>query len=68
MPFGEDEDIGAPVDPDSDETNAVERGQLVRSKVSRSSDIPTAGSSSIRSVPALLIFTTLIAVVGGAFR
>lgn len=69
MLLSEDEDIGAPVDPDSDETNAVERGQLVRSKVSRSSDGPTGGSSSTRSVPPMvLILTILVAVVGGTFR
>ena len=70
MLLSEDEDIGAPVDPDSDETNAVERGQLVRSKVSRSSDGPTGGSSSTRSVPFLLISSAiLVAIVGhGTFR
>lgn len=69
MLLSEDEDIGAPVDPDSDETNAVERGQLVRSKVSRSSDGPTGGSSSTRSVPPMvLISTILVVVVGGTFR
>ncbi|CAK9815881.1 MOXD1 homolog 2 [Anthophora quadrimaculata] len=69
MILSEDEDIGAPVDPDSDETNAVERGQLVRSKVSRSSGGPTGGSSSIKSVPVTLILTILTAlIIGGAFR
>ncbi|XP_017756157.1 PREDICTED: MOXD1 homolog 2-like [Eufriesea mexicana] len=66
--LSEDEDIGAHVDPDSDETNAVERGQLVRSKVSRSSDGPTGGSSSTRSVPIILIPSILLALVAGAFR
>ncbi|XP_015434630.1 PREDICTED: MOXD1 homolog 2 [Dufourea novaeangliae] len=66
--LSEDGDIGAPVDPDSDETNAVERGQLVRSKVSRSSDGPTAGSSSARSVSLALILTAVTMVVGAAFR
>lgn len=66
--LSEDEDIGAHVDPDSDETNAVERGQLVRSKVSRSSDGPTGASSSSRSAPILLIPSVLLALVAGAFR
>ncbi|XP_053994573.1 MOXD1 homolog 2 isoform X1 [Hylaeus volcanicus] len=66
--FSVDEDIGAPVDPDGDETNAVERGQLVRSKVSRSSDGPTAGSSSVRSVSLALMLATVATVVGAAFR
>ncbi|XP_029038861.1 MOXD1 homolog 2 isoform X1 [Osmia bicornis bicornis] len=61
-------DIGTPADPDSDETNAVERGQLVRSKVSRSSDGPTGGSSSTRSPAVVLILGILLAIVGGAFR
>lgn len=68
MLLDEDGDIGPPVDPDSDETNAVERGQLVRSKVSRSSDGPTAGSSSSRSVSVALILATVTLVVGAAFR
>ncbi|XP_076162693.1 DBH like monooxygenase olf413 [Ptiloglossa arizonensis] len=69
MLFSEDEDIGAPVDPDSDETNAVERGQLVRSKVSRSSDGPTAGSSSsVGSFTLALMLTGVTVIVGAAFR
>ncbi|XP_076232558.1 DBH like monooxygenase olf413 isoform X2 [Calliopsis andreniformis] len=68
MLLSEDGDIGAPVDPDSDETNAVERGQLVRSKVSRSSDGPTGGSSSTRSVSVALVLATFTVIVGGAFR
>lgn len=67
MLLSEDGDIGAPVDPDSDETNAVERGQLVRSKVSRSSDGPTGGSSS-RSVSVALVLAAVTVIVGGAFR
>ncbi|KAG6798060.1 MOXD1 homolog 2 [Apis laboriosa] len=66
--LSEDEDIGAPVDPDSDETNAVERGQLVRSKVSRSSDGPTGGSSSTRSIPTIVTLATLAIIVTAAFR
>ncbi|XP_043249657.1 MOXD1 homolog 2 [Colletes gigas] len=66
--LSEDEDIGAPMDPDSDETNAVERGQLVRSKVSRSSDGPTAGSSSARPVSVALMLAVATVVVGAAFR
>ncbi|XP_017880993.2 MOXD1 homolog 2-like, partial [Ceratina calcarata] len=62
--LSEDEDIGAPMDPDSDETNAVERGQLVRSKVSRSSDGPT-GSSSTKSAPLVLILAAVLAAVSG---
>lgn len=66
--LSEDEDIGAPVDLDSDETNAVERGQLVRSKVSRSSDGPTGGSSSTRSIPTIVTLATLAIIVTAAFR
>ncbi|XP_076278554.1 DBH like monooxygenase olf413 [Lasioglossum baleicum] len=62
----EDTDIGTPVDPDSDETNAVERGQLVRSKVSRSSDGPAAGSSSTRSVSLPVVLALAAMLVGGA--
>lgn len=68
MLLSEDDDIGAPVDPDSDESNAIERGQLVRSKVSRSSDGPTSGSSSGRTVSTAMILAIVIVVVGGAFR
>ncbi|XP_003701320.2 DBH like monooxygenase olf413 [Megachile rotundata] len=68
MLLSEDENIGAPADPDSDETNAVERGQLVRSKVSRSSDGPTGGSTPTRSPIVVLILGILVAIVGGAFR
>ncbi|XP_032687202.1 MOXD1 homolog 2 isoform X2 [Odontomachus brunneus] len=69
MLLSEDDDIGAPVDPDSDESNAVERGQLVRSKVSRSSDAgPTAGSSSGRTVSAAMILAVATVAVGAAFR
>ncbi|XP_076643114.1 DBH like monooxygenase olf413 [Halictus rubicundus] len=66
MLLPEDTDIGAPVDPDSDETNAVERGQLVRSKVSRSSDGPAAGSSSARSVSFPVVLALAAMLVGGA--
>lgn len=69
MLLSEDDDIGAPVDPDSDESNAVERGQLVRSKVSRSSDAgPIAGRSSCRTVSAAMILAVATIVVGAAFR
>ncbi|XP_012063629.1 PREDICTED: MOXD1 homolog 2 [Atta cephalotes] len=69
MLLSEDGDIGAPVDPDSDESNAVERGQLVRSKVSRSSDAgPTAGSSCGRTVSAAVILAAVTVVAGAAFR
>lgn len=69
MLLSEDDDIGAPVDPDSDESNAVERGQLVRSKVSRSSDAgPTAGSSPGRAVSAAVILAAATVVAGAAFR
>ncbi|XP_023290728.1 MOXD1 homolog 2 [Orussus abietinus] len=64
MLLSEDGDIGAPVDPDSDEANAVERGQLVRSKVSRSSEGPAAGGSGVKSTSVALI----VAVVVAAFR
>ncbi|XP_031841330.1 DBH like monooxygenase olf413 [Nomia melanderi] len=68
MLLSEDGDIGAPVDPDSDETNAVERGQLVRNKVSRSSDGPSAGSSSVRSVSLPLMLAAATMITGAAFR
>lgn len=69
MLLSEDDDIGAPVDPDSDESNAVERGQLVRSKVSRSSDAGlTAGSSCGRTVSAAVILAAVTVVAGAAFR
>ncbi|XP_048505129.1 MOXD1 homolog 2 isoform X2 [Athalia rosae] len=64
MMLSEDGDIGTPVEPDSDEANAVERGQLVRSKVSRSSEGPAAGSSGARSVSVALV----VAAVVAAFR
>ncbi|XP_015603394.1 MOXD1 homolog 2 [Cephus cinctus] len=64
MLLSQDSDIGAPVDPESDEANAVERGQLVRSKVSRSSEGPIAGSSSAMSGS----ITLIVAVVLVAFR
>lgn len=68
MMLSEDDDIGAPVDPDSDE-NAVERGQLVRSKVSRSSDAgPAVGSSCGRTVSAAVILAAVTVVAGAAFR
>lgn len=60
--FGEDGDLGAPVDPDSDEANAVERGQLVRSKVSRSSEGPVTGSSASMRSPVILIVAIIISV------
>ncbi|XP_034935719.1 MOXD1 homolog 2 isoform X2 [Chelonus insularis] len=60
--FGEDGDLGASVDPDSDEANAVERGQLVRSKVSRSSESPVAGSSNVMRAPAFLILAIVVAI------
>ncbi|XP_020297995.1 MOXD1 homolog 2 [Pseudomyrmex gracilis] len=63
-----DDDIAAP-DPDSDESNAIERGHLVRSKVSRSSDAgPTAGSSCGRTVSAAVILAAVTIVAGAAFR
>ncbi|XP_011297575.1 MOXD1 homolog 2 [Fopius arisanus] len=62
--FGEDGDLPAPVDPDSDEANAVERGQLVRSKVSRSSEGPVAGSSGVTRAPVVLV----LAIIVAAFR
>ncbi|XP_063980293.1 MOXD1 homolog 2 [Diachasmimorpha longicaudata] len=62
--FGEDGDLPAPVDPDSDEANAVERGQLVRSKVSRSSEGPVAGSSGVTRAPVVLVLAVMVA----AFR
>lgn len=68
--MGEDNDIRAPVDPDSNESNAIERGHLVRSKVSRSSDAaPMVGSSSGRMVSAAVILATAILklIVGAAF-
>ncbi|XP_078050514.1 DBH like monooxygenase olf413 isoform X2 [Augochlora pura] len=68
MSLSEDADIGASVDPNSEETNAVERGQLVRSKVSRSSDGPAAGSSSARSVSLPLVLAAATILVGAAFR
>ncbi|EFN82597.1 MOXD1-like protein 2 [Harpegnathos saltator] len=69
MLLDEDGDIGAPVDPDSDEANAVERGQLVRSKVSRSSDAgPMAGSSSGLAVSTAMILAAATVVAGAAFR
>ncbi|XP_015115533.1 MOXD1 homolog 2 [Diachasma alloeum] len=58
--FGEDGDLPAPVDPDSDEANAVERGQLVRSKVSRSSEGPVAGSSGVTRAPVVLVLTIIV--------
>lgn len=62
--FGEDGDLPAQVDPDSDEANAVERGQLVRSKVSRSSEGPVAGSSGVTRAPVVLV----LAIIVAAFR
>ncbi|XP_043671709.1 MOXD1 homolog 2 [Vespula pensylvanica] len=56
-------DMGYPMDAESDEANAVERGQLVRSKVSRSSEGPTAASSPSISGPyslPLILGTTLL--------
>lgn len=61
MIISEDGDIGTPVEPDSDEANAVERGQLVRSKVSRSSEGPVAGSSGVRGVSVALVVAALVA-------
>ncbi|XP_043495838.1 MOXD1 homolog 2 isoform X1 [Polistes fuscatus] len=62
-------DMGFPMDAESDEANAVERGQLVRSKVSRSSEGPTAASSpSISgplSLPLILGTTLLIGLAAG---
>lgn len=58
-----DGDIGTPIEPDSDEANAVERGQLVRSKVSRSSEGPVAGSSSPRCVSVALVVAAVVAVM-----
>jgi len=69
MLLSEDDDIGAPVDPDSDESNAVERGQLVRSKVSRSSDAgPTAGNSCGRTISTAVVLAAFSVVAGAAFR
>ena len=61
MILSEDGDIGTP---ESDDSNAVERGQLVRNKVSRSSEGPVAGSSGAKSVSVAL----LVAVIVLAFR
>ncbi|XP_076382479.1 DBH like monooxygenase olf413 [Megalopta genalis] len=68
MSLSEDADVGASVDPNSEETNAVERGQLVRSKVSRSSDGPAAGSSSATSVSLPLVLAAATILIGAAFR
>ena len=54
-----DGDIGSPMD-DNDESNAVERGQLVRNKVSRSSEGPAAGSSGAKSVSIALLVATIV--------
>lgn len=62
MLLSEDGDIRAPVDPESDEANAVERGQLVRNKVSRSSEGPVAGSSGARAA-SVALFVSIIAAV-----
>ncbi|KAG7212297.1 hypothetical protein KM043_012624 [Ampulex compressa] len=67
MLLSEDGDLRAPVDPDSDEANAVERGQLVRSKVSRSSDGPT-GAGSSRSASLAMVLATAALALGAAFR
>lgn len=64
MILSEDGDLGTPIDSDSDESNAVERGQLVRNKVSRSSEGPMAGSSGAKSVSIAL----LVAAIVFAFR
>lgn len=61
--FGQDGDLGAPVDPDSDEANAIERGQLVRTKVSRSSEGPMAGSSGVTTVSIVLLLPIIIAAI-----
>ncbi|KAK2584480.1 hypothetical protein KPH14_006855 [Odynerus spinipes] len=61
--------MGYPMDAESDEANAVERGQLVRSKVSRSSEGPTAGSSpstsGVFSLPLILATTLLVGLAAG---
>lgn len=59
MMLSGDGDIGAPMD-DSDESNAVERGQLVRNKVSRSSEGPAAGSSGAKSVSVALLVAAIV--------
>lgn len=64
MILSEDGDIGTPIDSEGDESNAVERGQLVRNKVSRSSEGPMAGSSGAKSVSVAL----LVAVIVLSFR
>ncbi|KAL2742497.1 MOXD1 2-like, partial [Vespula maculifrons] len=62
-------DMGYPMDAESDEANAVERGQLVRSKVSRSSEGPTAASppsiSGPYSLPLILGTTLLVGLAVG---
>ncbi|XP_043278026.1 MOXD1 homolog 2 [Venturia canescens] len=61
--FGQDGDLGTPVDPDSDEANAIERGQLVRTKVSRSSEGPVAGSSGVTTVSIVLLLPIIVAAI-----
>ena len=61
--FGQDGDLGTPVDPDSDEANAIERGQLVRTKVSRSSEGPVTGSSGSTTASIVLLLPLILAAI-----
>lgn len=61
--FGQDGDLGAPVDPNSDEANAIERGQLVRTKVSRSSEGPVTGSSGSTTASIVLLLPIVLAAI-----
>ena len=60
------EDVGDDIGGTSDETNAVERGQLVRNKVSRSSFASSTSSVNCASWSTLAV--TLVALLCATFR